>query len=481
LNRFYKINKGLKIIFLTLFLFIYHTYSTAQLFKNPEYTVETGAIIATGKQTPFWLISNRYGLISTNKFNSWLKAGIHSSLDSTKNIGFEYGFDIVNRYAVTKVLYLHQGYGRLKLGFINIQAGKIEEKFGNQDPELSSGGILWSGNARTMPKITINVPNYTSIPLTKGYLEFKGGIAHGWFTDNEYIKNVYLHHKYIYLQAGGKLPVHIHYGFHHYAQWGGISNDPTVGKLPSGFSDFIKVFFGKGGEASTAAPWEETANSIGNHLGSENLGIDIKLKDYKINTYWQTIFEDGSGRAHRNIKDGLWGITISSRNENRWINRMVIEYIHTTDQSYRENEREQFDTTILVGPDNYFNHGFYKMGWTNQNMTLGTPLISSPVFTNGTASSPFIVNNKVKAIHCGISGKISNLSYKIVYTYSLNYGTYALPYEPTKKQHSLLTEAQMHNITPWKLNLGLAMGYDSGTMYGDNFGVQIKLIKKGNF
>lgn len=97
------------------------------------------------------------------------------------------------------------------------------------------------------------------------------------------------------LEAG--CPVNVHYGFHHYAQWGGTTNDPTIGKLPSGLSDFFKVFLAKGGDGSTATPWEEAANKIGNHLGSENFGFEIKLTKYTIQGYWQTIFEDNTGSA----------------------------------------------------------------------------------------------------------------------------------------------------------------------------------------
>ncbi|NJO69307.1 MAG: capsule assembly Wzi family protein [Bacteroidetes bacterium] len=178
--------------------------------------------------------------MTPDKFNSWIKAGAEGKLWDKKLTGFTYGIDIVNRYSSKNLLYLHQGYGKLRVGFMTLQGGLIEERFGNQDSTLSSGGLLWSGNARPMPKVTLLVPKYTAVPFSKGYLEFMGGMSHGWFGKNQFVNGAYLHHKYFYVQAGGKLPVHIHYGLHHFAQWGGVSKDSRIGKLPSGWGNFKK-------------------------------------------------------------------------------------------------------------------------------------------------------------------------------------------------------------------------------------------------
>ena len=186
----------------------------SQFIKHPDYSVETGAVLSAGKQTPFWLISNQYGLITPNKYNAWLKLGLKSNLSPDKKIDYDFGLDITDRQSnYTNNLYLHQAYARVKFHFLHFQAGVMEEKFGDQDSSISSGGLLWSGNARPMPKVSVLVPDYTPVPFTMGYLEFKGGISHGWFGDNQFVKNSWLHHKYIYLQLGGRLPVHIHYGF----------------------------------------------------------------------------------------------------------------------------------------------------------------------------------------------------------------------------------------------------------------------------
>ncbi|NJO88213.1 MAG: capsule assembly Wzi family protein [Chloroflexia bacterium] len=177
-----------------------------------------------------------------------------------------------------------------------------------------------------MPKLKLEVPNYTPVPFTGKYLEFKGGMAHGWFDDNEYNKNVWLHHKYFYLRLGGKLPVHVSYGLHHFAQWGGTTYDP-YGELPNDIERQFKCFFGRGGSSTdTNTPWTESANKLGNHIGSRNFGAEIDFKKLKVSLYWQNIFEDGSGKAYRNIKDGLFGISIRSKEKDKIISGFVYEF-----------------------------------------------------------------------------------------------------------------------------------------------------------
>ena len=132
-------------------------------------------------------------------------------------------------------------------------------------------GFLFSQNARPMPRITIGIDHYVPVPFTYGYLELKGGITHGWFTDNVYLKNSFLHHKFIGARVGGNLPVTVNYEFHHAAQWGGVS--PVYGELGSSFKDLVTVFFaGSGGTMSN-----DQINAYGNHLGSQSLGLDVKV------------------------------------------------------------------------------------------------------------------------------------------------------------------------------------------------------------
>ncbi len=479
----------IRFLFFSVFLSSF-TFTRAQVIKIPHYSVETSITLSGGRQTPFWLVSDQYGLITPNKFNGLLKLGLKTEIPAEKKVAWDYGIEIVNRQGNGNALYLHQAYIRLKCYFINLQAGSIEEKFGDQDSVLSSGGLLWSGNARPMPKISIVINRYTPIPYTKGYLEFMGGISHGWFGDNRFVNNIWLHHKYLYLQAGGKLPVNIHYGLHHFAQWGGQSTDSAVGNLPGRIEDFKRIFLAKGGDG--IAPMPDQIYVLGNHLGSRNFGLDINLNRLKTGIYWQTIFEDRSGWYWGNRNDGLWGIYLHLKEENHLINGLVYEFINTTDQSgthvaYWLLNGVRYYTPVNGGAihvsggnDDYFNHYYYRYGWTYHDMTIGTPFITSPAISNNNESeSEYIPNNKITGHHMGFEGEYRNIHYIWFFTYYVNYGTNAYPFDVPLSQFSMLIQAQFRDILPWDMIAGFSFGYDRGKMYGNNTGLKISLSRSG--
>ena len=303
-----KVNYFISITGLWLAIFFGVAGQSDSVNFYPSIEIETGVMGSLGKQIPFWMLSNNFGKYSLS--NAQAFAGIHleRSFTQGKNLDYFYGVEGVARLDKSSEAYLHQWYVGGKLWFTRIWAGAREEVYGNQDMVLSSGGLLWSGNARPMPKMMIDVPEYTTIPFTFKLVEFKGGMSHGWFEDDRYVKNAWLHHKYGYIRFGGWLPVKFHYGMHHFAQWGGASSDPDIGQLPNTLEDFKYVFLTRNRGEDPDIPWGEWFNKIGNHLGSRNFGLDINFKKFDTGLYWQTIFEDGSGKAYRNIKDGLFGL-----------------------------------------------------------------------------------------------------------------------------------------------------------------------------
>lgn len=51
------------------------------------------------------------------------------------------------------------------------------------NPLLSSGGLVWSSNARPIPQICVGILDY--IHLTPG-IQLKVKVSYGWFTDGKY-------------------------------------------------------------------------------------------------------------------------------------------------------------------------------------------------------------------------------------------------------------------------------------------------------
>lgn len=468
--------------FLLFILCVFH--AEAQI-ETPGYRAEFGGIVKTGTQKPFWLISNQGGRYHPD--NSSLFGGLYIGSevrrqndffepveDTVRKLQVDYGVEAFNRYNGDYDLRLQQYYADISWWYFNLQAGARKETFGNQYDPLSSGSLLYSENARPIPKVAVS-SDYIPVPFSKGYIEFKGYLAHGWFEKDRYTESPFLHHKNVYVKVGGDFPVNAHYGFHHYAMWGGVS--PVYGQLPDGWNAYKKIFMAEKGDKENA-PTSEVTNSLGNHLGSRNIGLNYQEENFGLQLYWQTIFEDGSGKRWRNIEDGLWGVAYKNRKKSNkpLIERALYEFLHTTDQS---GERHEIDGKIVGGNDNYFNHGIYSSGWTNHGYSIGTSLITSPVIDRK-SSGQIMLNNKVIAHHLGIKGWLTNnLYYRARMTYSTNYGTNNNPFEPAKKEYSVLTEFnyQLPEQPDWQFKMKLTA--DFGDMFGKNFGVYLGIAKKG--
>ena len=136
--------------------------------------------------------------------------------------------------------------------------------------------------------------------------------------------------------------------------------------------------------------------------------------------------------AHEFYRDGLAGISFKTKDARKLVNHIVFESLHTMYQSGPVHILT--DSIKLIENDDYFNHRIYRNGWTYHNMTLGTPLITSPAYNeNGTEE---ILNNRVWPFHLGIGGQLRQIQYHSFFTYSINKGLHSLPIDPPKNQFS---------------------------------------------
>lgn len=462
----------------------------SQSIKAHDYLIEQGFMASEGDHTPFWLMSNQNSMFSDNNVNMYSRFGIKTKAAVEKKYDYGYGLDVVARSIGDANLYLNEAYFELKISFLNFQFGSKTEKFGEQDSSLSSGGLLWSGNSRPLPKVSVSIPQYVPVPFTNNKLEIKGGISHAWFGDNFMVENSWMHHKYGYFKFGGESKFNIYAGFHHFVQWGGKSEDPEIGLLPDTFNDFVRVLLAKQGDIQ-ANPVEQ-ANTLGNHLGWRDIGINLDLQRSKINVYWQSMLEDSSGMAWRNIRDGLWGISFHTYKKKKVVNGILYEFINTKDQSgswlyYWLLDGVKYNYNVdgstfhyAGGNDDYFNNVIYRYGWTYKDMTIGTPFITSPSVLKGDRSeADYLRNNKITGHHFGLEGEYRYFFYKMFFTYYLNYGTNLYPFENKLPQYSVYLNVRMAEKLPWGLIAELATGYDHGRFYGNNIGLLLKVSKNG--
>jgi len=463
-----------KIRLLTLLLLI--TMQVLSQKDSVKYDISLVGLISNGVNSPFLLHTNQYGTISDAPNSSDLMVGINKEYSKLPRL-FNYGFKanlILQTDRDKSNVYFNELFVKAHLLVFDLVIGKREENLGNQDSTLSSGGFLFSQNARPMPKITIGIEKFTPVPYTKGYLEVKGALTHGWFTDNIFVKDLLLHHKYIYAKIGGSLPVHFQYGIDHVAQWGGYV--PGDGRQPSGFNDFLNIFMGKSGGKN--ANISDQINALGNHIISQSMRLDVDISDFKFSGYWQNISEDGPIRFITNTMnkpDGLWGISV--RNSHfPFIKGILYEYLNTTDQSGPYHDK---DGIIYGGDDNYFYNGIYQTGWSYYSRTIGTPYIfpSTPDKSNG---NYYPSNSRVQVHHIGIEGDVAGYAYKFMTSVSKNYGTYNNPFPVMEQNVAMMFEINKQFPKLSNIQLGLTIGTDAGKLYGNSAGCMLSIKKSGN-
>lgn len=432
------------------------------------YVGEVSALSSSGKTAPTWMQANRYGEVSSLPHGGNLSLGIIKPATRV-NRWFDYDGAVVlsGRIAGTQAGdpkqikgtgYFRSLYAHVRLYIVDITAGIQPHVFGAGDPELSSGGLLFSANAHPIPRISIGIDRWTAFPGLYGYVEFKGGVTHGWLADNnEFVKGTMLHHKYIGGRVGGKLPVNISYEFHHAAQWGGHSS--VFGDLGNDWQAFRATLLVKAGGTMR----NDQINAQGNHIGYQQMALDVKGEGWKVSAYWQNIQEDGPIRFigfGMNNKDGLWGV---SATQTIWpfIQGVTYEFLNTTDQSGPFHDR---DGCVYGGVDSYYQNSIYRLGWTYFGRIIGSPLLS-------------LTNSRVMAHHIGIRGDIYGFRYRAICTYADNYGNYTAPARSSNT--AVLIEIKRHVPQAWGLDFGIALAGDFGTQYGHQFGGMISISKQG--
>jgi len=437
-----------------------------------KYNLSLSALVSSGNYSPFWLQSNQYDKLSSNPSSGDLQIGFSKNYGIKKKL-FDYGFKanlLLRTDKATTTAYFHEIYAKARLSVFDLAIGAREEQYGNQDSTLSCGGLLFSKNARPMPKISIGIDRFIPVPFTFNFLEIRCGLVHGWFTDNIYTKDLLLHHKFLYGRIGGKLPIHLQAGLDHVVQWGGTVPNSQYGQLPHGFKDYISVFLGQSGGVGG-----EAINALGNHIISQSLRLDADISNFRLSAYWQNISEDGPIRIigkTMNASDGLWGITIRNK-QFPFIKGLLYEYLNTTDQSGPYHDK---DGIVYGGSDSYFGNYIYNNGWSYYSRIIGTPLITSAIYNSN--GEVYTLNNRVQAHHFGIEGDIYGINYKAIATFSKNYGTYSDMLDIHNTSTLIEVNKQLshfHNV-----EIGCSVGTDRGKLFGNSVGVLFSVRKAGN-
>lgn len=498
---------------------------------------QTGIVAGNGDFAPYWFTANRNGLLPVGNSGGQLRAGIaYNGSFGNENFHYRAVADIVAGYNQQRGFVIQQAYGEIDWRCARITVGSkerwseneyfthtrhtkesnnVEREFPflhyNSINSLGSGGLAFSGNSRPIPQVRIEIPHYTAVPGTNKWLQVRGHISYGMFSDQNYqeeftrpnpkaryARNILYHSKALFLKVGkpSSFPLTVEGGVEMHTEFGGDIYNRTDGLLvsmPREPMDFFKAFIPLGGSDDT--PTVEQTNISGNQIGSWHLALTLHTKPADVRFYAEHLFEDFSQlfffeyqsnkEGKRKIiyypwRDILVGVNIENKSAILpFISNIRYEYLTTRDQSGAlYNDPNEYFKEQMDGCDNYYNHGIYP-GWHHWGMGIGNPLAYSPEYN--TDGSTQFRGNRLIAHNFGINGQFSNtlpLKYRFSYTYSENWGTYANPFAKKKYTTSLFAGI---TFAPRNSNwLGsVSVGYDKSNFIGENLGVMFTLTRVG--
>lgn len=390
-----------------------------------------------GEENSFWSHSNNNGLVDKG---TWLLGTVNTEystyLSEHSRLAFGGGIYYALNQDQEDGAAINQYYGVYELYNFGLTLGAKQRPLKRMGLSSVGGDILWSNNARPVPGIEVA----TIIPLKiSNVISLDGAFGHYFLNDDRYVDKPRLHYKHLTFNFNTSKNSVFSLGIHHYAQWGG--NSPNLGPQPDGLKDYLRIVFGLSG--TTYSSMGDQINALGNHIGSYHLDYKYNFRDsQQLHLYYQTIFEDTSGREWQNFPDGVWGAFWSAP-KNKYVQGLLYEYQHTLSQSgYAVNR----------GSDNYFSNGTYRSGWTHFGKVIGTPFITP----NEEVTA--IINNTYAAHHIGITGELSKIGYMVKGSYVENRGRHRNPWDPTHK--NIYTYLSLNYQPSEREYYGISLGTD---------------------
>ena len=166
-------------------LFIF--FSAALSAHDIQYNVEMSGVASDGDYAPFWHVSNRQGVGSIDTRSGYIRAALSGTSKMGKAWSADYGVDFIVAHNHTSTIILQQAYADISWKMFTLSLGQKERWDNLVNHRLSTGSLVESGNARPIPQIRLEVPEYWDIFGTNGWLTLRGHLAYGWFTDGQMV------------------------------------------------------------------------------------------------------------------------------------------------------------------------------------------------------------------------------------------------------------------------------------------------------
>lgn len=422
-------------------------------------------------ELPFWMYANRQDELDPDSFNA--ATNLFGSWSRSLGRGFTLsaGSNLLLRGSRSSDFRFQEAYLKLEYGGFYLYGGRKKDyqRYGMVNHNLSLGTMDWSPNARPMKKVTFATDGHRAVPWTGDYLFYDAHISQGIMDDNDtrFIQDVLMHSKSLYIRIFDEDHwITINGGLSHYVMWGGYN--PEDGDVPQGIREFFEVFISRAGDRETM--FEDIIgtgflkNRYQNHGGIYDFALKFNLENYNLAVTRQFMLEDTPNYRFAAPWDGIWGLQVNRNGPGTdLVESFVYEHVNTLDQ-LSSNPKRNGRTA------NYYGHTTYRGGWIYHGNVIGTPLY----FTKDAGEHHRIANNELIAHHIGLHGYLDdNLSYRMLGTYSRNYGDQDAGNFPRKDQYSLMLEfetALRDNLT-----LNTTFAADTGDLYSENFGAMLGL------
>lgn len=470
-----------------------------RLGENVHYNATLQGTAGSSGTAPFWFTNNRYGLGTTEPNSGLLRAGIgrDAEADSTRKWRIGYGLELVGAVNHDSYFVVQQAFADFQFKAIRLSVGQKERQIELKNNRLSSGDLVLSNNARPIPQVRLELPDFWTIPRTKGWLHLKAHIAFGIHTDNGWqddftagttnlrTHNSLYHSKAGFLKIGNpeKFPLSITGGLVMAAQFGGEvwnlqdrpDNTSTTTfqshqKLPHGLKAFWHAFIPGGGDSNDGG----YSNAEGNQIGSWHLRLEYHGKGWGAAVYAEHLFEDHSQMFWQYPwKDMLYGGEVRFH-KNPVVSTLVYEHLRTTDQSgpIYHDKTTNFPGAIY-GQDDYYNNHVYG-AWQHAGFSVGNALLPSPIYNKDGVIS--FMDNRIKAHHIGLEGNpTKEVVYRILYTHEKSLGAYFKAHTDPVKADFLMIEATYAPRQVKGLSVGAAYGQNWGKLLGNSKGAMLTI------
>ena len=445
---------------------------------QPEITFSNTTMAAWQEDLPFWFWANQNGLIAPgSKFLNLSVLGINSAKRNDPSLlNINWGTTLAGGLASANYFQFNQLYAGIEFKGWLLKAGRFHEETYYNGLSTTNGNLAHSQNALPYPKIRFSTNGFKTLPFWNQRLAFKAEYDEGILNDDRFVERARLHHKSLYLSYKPSEYWYFEAGAEHYVMWGGNSPDARYGQLPEDFKSYLRYITGSmGGEKF---PQTDQLNVAGNQLGTYQLKVIRSFEKADVTFYASHPFEDFSGVNLRNLPDNLLGLSLEIKDKTGFITQILYEYTNTRQQSIRDSLyewNEEKEIWERMEFDNYYNHGYYRSGFTYHGKMMASPLFGPLKESDGIITG--IRSNRFYAHHIGILGNLTEfVRWKGLFTSSHHLGTYTQPYEEPLNQFSVLLQLMInHPRLPFTMKLSGAA--DAGNQTGENSGFKLQVSK----